>query len=61
MRKLILQLLEKHGPMTAAEMADRMGTSHQHMNYYIRVLQLPKVGEKHNKWLTHSPIYGLPQ
>lgn len=59
MRKLILKLLNEHGPMSIKQMAHLLGTTPQHIRYYIRVMDLEVVGIGESTQGGPPKIYGI--
>lgn len=59
MRKLILKLLSEHGPMSSPQMAQMLGTSTQHVNYYVKAMGLEVVGSEKNAKGNTRKVYGI--
>ena len=61
MRKLIQKLLTEHGPLSCREMAQKLGTSIQHVNYYVKVMELEVVGKEKDAKGNTRRIFGIKQ
>lgn len=61
MRKLIQKLLTEHGSLSCREMAQKLGTSTQHVNYYIKVMELEVVGKEKDAKGNTRRIFGIKQ
>ena len=59
MRKLIQKLLTEHGTLSCREMAQKLGTSTQHVNYYVKAMGLEVVGSEKNAKGNTRKVYGI--
>ena len=61
MRKLILKLLAEHGQLSCLQIARMLGTSTQHVNYYVKVMELEVVGKEKDAKGNTRRIFGIKQ